>query len=150
MIFSNNMKYRRWRGGTFNGCLLRQQPRRKCSLIISGKKTHTTITICFCRRPQIEYEVLKDNNPEVIRHNAEFISNKDYHTPTNEILTSMLSKTKAGFILNYALCMWKKKLMAERNRKTHHALPADLACKAMEKPDAGTTKGNHLAYTSPG
>lgn len=52
---------------------------------------------------ETENAVLKDNNILVIKHNPEFITNKQVDTPTNRILTSLLSKERLQFILQYAI-----------------------------------------------
>ncbi|MDM1375233.1 type I restriction endonuclease [Myroides marinus] len=50
-----------------------------------------------------ELFILKDSNQIVIKDNIEFNTNKHYDTPTNRILTSMLSRERLSFILRYAL-----------------------------------------------
>ena len=50
-----------------------------------------------------ENEILKDNNLVVIKHNPEFITNKGDNTPTNRMLTSLFSKERLAFILQYAI-----------------------------------------------
>ncbi len=47
--------------------------------------------------------VLKDNNIMVIKNSPEYITNKFENTPTNRILTSLLSKERLQFILQYAI-----------------------------------------------
>lgn len=51
----------------------------------------------------IENQVLKDNNVVVIKDSPEYIINKQDNTPTNRILTSLLSKQRLQFILQYAI-----------------------------------------------
>lgn len=50
-----------------------------------------------------ENQVLKDNNIVVIKDSPEYIINKQDNTPTNRILTSLLSKERLQFILQYAI-----------------------------------------------
>ncbi|MDM1299855.1 type I restriction endonuclease subunit R [Empedobacter falsenii] len=50
-----------------------------------------------------ENKILKDNNLVVIKHNPEFITNKGDNTPTNRILTSLFSKERLAFILQFAI-----------------------------------------------
>ncbi|MGV0978422.1 type I restriction endonuclease subunit R [Empedobacter falsenii] len=50
-----------------------------------------------------ENKILKDNNLVVIKHNPEFIINKGDYTPTNRILTSLFSKERLAFILQFAI-----------------------------------------------
>src|SRR5690606_11051901 len=51
----------------------------------------------------LENKVLKDNNIMVIKNSPEYITNKQENTPTNRILTSLLSKERLQFILQYAI-----------------------------------------------
>lgn len=53
--------------------------------------------------PEKEIEILKDNNLYAIKDNPEYITNKHYDSPTNRILTSMLSRQRFAFILKYTL-----------------------------------------------
>lgn len=50
-----------------------------------------------------ESKVLKDNNLIVIKHNPEFITNKNENSHTNRILTSLFSKERLEFILQFAI-----------------------------------------------
>ncbi len=52
---------------------------------------------------QAENTVLKDNNLEVIKSNPKFITNKSPETPTNRLCTSLLSRDRLAFVLQYAL-----------------------------------------------
>jgi type I restriction enzyme, R subunit len=47
--------------------------------------------------------VLKDNNQQVIKHSPEFITNKNPNTPTNRILTSLLSRGRLEMLLRFAV-----------------------------------------------
>ncbi|MDM1548855.1 type I restriction endonuclease subunit R [Empedobacter falsenii] len=50
-----------------------------------------------------ELEILKDNNLYAIKDSPEYITNKHFDSPTNRILTSLLSRQRFAFILKYAL-----------------------------------------------
>ncbi len=52
---------------------------------------------------RIENEVLHDNNLNVIKHSPEFISNKSPGTPTNRLCSSLFSRERLSFLLQYAL-----------------------------------------------
>jgi type I restriction enzyme R subunit len=52
---------------------------------------------------EVENEVLQDNNLTAIKHSPEFLSNKSPHTPTHRICTSLLSRNRLSFLLQYAL-----------------------------------------------
>lgn len=52
---------------------------------------------------QQENEVLRDNNLQVIKHSPEFKTNKEPNTPTHRILTSLFSRERLQFLLQYAI-----------------------------------------------
>jgi len=51
----------------------------------------------------LENLILRDNNIVAIKNSQEFITNKHYDTPTNRVLTSLLSKERLAFILQFGL-----------------------------------------------
>lgn len=88
---------------------------------------------------EIENTVLKDNNLTVIKHSPEFISNKSPDTPTNRICTSLFSRDRLSFILQYALAY-----MHEVDGLHKHVMryPQLFATKAIEKKlNGGIRKG---------
>lgn len=87
----------------------------------------------------IENEVLRDNNLNVIKHSPEFISNKAPDTPTNRICTSLFSRERLAFLLQYALVYVNE---ADGLHKHVMRYPQLFATKAIErKLDAGVRKG---------
>lgn len=50
-----------------------------------------------------ELAILKDNNISVIKNSPEYITNKASNTPTNRILTSLFSRARLQFILQFAI-----------------------------------------------
>lgn len=87
----------------------------------------------------VENEVLRDNNLNVIKHSPEFISNKSPDTPTNRICTSLFSRDRLSFLLQYALVYVNE---ADGLHKHVMRYPQIFATKAIErKLDAGVRKG---------
>jgi len=87
----------------------------------------------------IENEVLKDNNLNVIKHSPEFLSNKSPDAPTNRICTSLFSRDRLAFLLQYALVYVNE---ADGLHKHVMRYPQLFATKAIEsKLDAGVRKG---------
>jgi type I restriction enzyme, R subunit len=87
----------------------------------------------------VENEVLKDNNLSVIKHSPEFISNKSPNTPTNRICTSLFSRERLAFLLQYAIVYVNE---ADGLRKHVMRYPQLFATRAIErKLDAGVRKG---------
>jgi type I restriction enzyme R subunit len=87
----------------------------------------------------IENAVLKDNNLNVIKHSPEFISNKSPDAPTNRICTSLFSKVRLSFVLQYALAY-----VSEADGLHKHVMryPQLFATKAIEKKlNEGIRKG---------
>ncbi len=73
--------------------------------------------------------VLKDNNLAVIKHNPEFLTNKDPNTPTNRLSTSLFSQERLAFILKYAIAYVKKSGGVEKHIMRY---PQIFATKAIE------------------
>ncbi len=88
---------------------------------------------------EIENEVLKDNSLNVIKHSPEFISNKSSDTPTNRICTSLFSRDRLSFLLQYAFAYVNE---ADGLHKHVMRYPQLFATKAIErKLHAGIRKG---------
>jgi len=87
----------------------------------------------------IEDEILRDNNLTVIKHSPEFLSNKSPDTPTNRICTSLFSRDRLSFLLQYALVYVDE---ADGLQKHVMRYPQLFATRAIEKAlDAGIRKG---------
>ena len=87
----------------------------------------------------VENEVLKDNNLSVIKYSPEFVSNKSPDTPTNRISTSLFSRDRLKFLLQYAFVY-----VRETDGLHKHVMryPQLFATKAIErKLDSGVRKG---------
>ncbi len=87
----------------------------------------------------LENFILKDNNLNVIKHSPEFVSNKSADTPTNRICTSLFSRERLKFILQYALAYVND---FDGIHKHVMRYPQLFATKAIEKKlDDGIRKG---------
>jgi len=87
----------------------------------------------------LEAFVLKDTNYPSIKNSDEYKTNKNPDSPTNRILTSLLSKERLKFVLQYALVYVK-----ETNGLQKHIMryPQLFATKAIEVHlDKGKKKG---------
>ena len=65
-----------------------------------------------------EKQILQHRNCVVIKNLPEYNTNKDINTPTNRILTSMLSKERFLFLLRYGFAYVDKKIELEDGSKT--------------------------------
>lgn len=92
---------------------------------------------------ELENSLLKDNNLSVIKHNPEFIMNKDERTPTNRILSSLFSKERLAFVLQFAIAYVEDEVDGKIARQKHiMRYPQIFATKAIEaKLEAGQDKG---------
>lgn len=78
----------------------------------------------------LENQVLKDNNLLTIKYSPEFITNKQYHSPTNRLLTSLFSRERFAMLLKYGIAY-----VQETNELEKHIMryPQFFATKAIEK-----------------
>lgn len=90
-----------------------------------------------------ENELLKDNNLIVIKNSPEYITNKQPNTPTNRILTSLFSKERLKFILQYAIVYVEEEVTGKVAYQKHiMRYPQLFATQAIAtKIDAGQNKG---------
>lgn len=90
-----------------------------------------------------ENTLLKDNNLMVIKHSPEYITNKQYNTPTNLILTSLVSKERLKFILKYAIAYVEDENEGKISYQKHiMRYPQLFATQAIAtKLDQGQNKG---------
>ena len=90
-----------------------------------------------------ENELLKDNNLIVIKNSPEYITNKQSNTPTNRILTSLFSKERLKFILQYAIVYVEEEVTGKVMYQKHiMRYPQLFATQAIAtKIDTGQNKG---------
>jgi type I restriction enzyme R subunit len=87
----------------------------------------------------LEDTVLRDNNLEVIKHNPEFITNKNPDSPTNRLSTSLFSRDRLAFVLDYAIAYVKE---SQGMQKHIMRYPQIFATKAIaQKLSEGKRKG---------
>lgn len=87
----------------------------------------------------VEDFLLKDTNYISVKNSPEYITNKNPDSPTNRILTSMLSKDRLKFILQYAFAYVKETTGLQKHIMRY---PQLFATKAIEtKLDEGIRKG---------
>ncbi|WBX97035.1 type I restriction endonuclease subunit R [Chryseobacterium gambrini] len=90
-----------------------------------------------------ELEILRDNNLVVIKHNPDFITNKNENSPTNRILTSLFSKERLKFILQFAIAYVEEEDNGKPVPQKHiMRYPQIFATQAIAaKIDSGQNKG---------
>lgn len=88
---------------------------------------------------QQENDVLRDNNLQVIKHSPEFKTNKEPNTPTHRILTSLFSKERFRFMLQYAIAYVQEESGLQKHIMRYPQLFATKAIAA--KLSTGQRKG---------
>ncbi|WP_425421308.1 type I restriction endonuclease subunit R [Phaeodactylibacter xiamenensis] len=89
--------------------------------------------------PEVETFLLKDTNYISVKNSPEYQTNKNPDSYTNRILTSMLSKDRLKFILQYAFAYVKEHTGLQKHIMRY---PQLFATKAIEeKLNAGIKKG---------
>ena len=140
LVFSNNMEYQNGSPqpieGAFYASASYDQPHfnyfREEEQLDLGK-------LLADEDDSIENAVLQDTNLNVIKHNPEFLTNKSAEAPTNRICTSLFSKDRLCFLLQYSLAY-----VQEHDGLYKHVMryPQLFATKAIEKTlDKGIKKG---------
>lgn len=108
MIFSNNMEYDSDAVAPIQGAFYASSSYNESIFNYFREEREAELAgLLTDGDDNLENLILKDNNLEVIKYNPEFITNKQPGTPTNRILTSMVSTDRLAFILKYALAYVK-------------------------------------------
>lgn len=140
MVFSNNMEYDDGTPQPIEGAFYASPSYDAPSFNYFREEETLNLTDLLADEDDaLENEVLRDNNLNVIKHSPEFISNKSPNTPTNRICTSLFSRDRLSFLLQYALVYVNE---ADGLHKHVMRYPQLFATKAIErKLDAGVRKG---------
>jgi len=108
MVFSNNMEYDNESSEPIQGAFYATTSYKKPKFNYFREEDSFDLeSILKPFDESIEDFVLQDNNLNVIKHNPEFIINKSPNTPTNRLSTSLFSKDRLKFILQYAIAYVK-------------------------------------------
>lgn len=140
MVFSNNMEYDSESPLPIQGAFYASASYQSHDFNFFREEESLDLSRVLSPESEaIENYVLKDNNFPMIKHNLEFITNKSPDTPTNKLLTSLFSRERLQFILQYSLAYvkeesgWRKHIMR---------YPQMFATKAIAKSlDKGIKKG---------
>lgn len=144
MIFSNNMEYEDGVIEPVQGAYYATSAYYDLQFNYFREEENLNLTTLLTKESETtENLILKDNNVEVIKHSPEFQTNKHYNTPTNRILTSMLSRERLAFILNYAITYVEEERDGMKVIQKHiMRYPQMFATKAIEqKLNEGVKKG---------
>ena len=139
MIFSNNMEYDESSAlpieGAFYATASYQKPKFNYFREEEEFEENTLNLISEID----ELRVLKDNNLLSIKSSPEFVNNKSINTPTNRILTSLVSKDRLAFLFEFSLAYVNGKDGIQKHIMRY---PQLFATKAIQKTLAkGIRKG---------
>ncbi|MDC1179229.1 DEAD/DEAH box helicase family protein [Candidatus Pelagibacter ubique] len=140
MIFSNNMEYDESSPHPVEGAFYASSSYNKTKFNYFREELEFNLdTMLLPISENDELSVLKDNNLISIKNSPEFEKNKNPDTPTNRICTSLLSRERLGFILEFAFAYVEKE---EGLQKHIMRYPQFFASKAITKKlDSGVKNG---------
>lgn len=145
MIFSNNMEYEDGVVEPIMGAYYGTPSKEDVHFNYFREEENLDLTRLLQPENQdLENLILKDNNIVAIKHTDEFITNKDYNKPTNRILTSLLSKERLAFILQYTIAYLDEEKADGTKEIQKHIMryPQIFATKAIaRKLDEDVKKG---------
>ncbi len=144
MVFSNNMEYIDGVIEPVQGAYYATSAYKDLLFNYFREEEDINVTDLLAEADDdIENAILKDNNVEVLKSSPEFQTNKHYNTPTNRILTSLLSEERLAFMLNYAIAYVEEEVNGVKEIQKHiMRYPQVFATKAIvQKLDKGITKG---------
>jgi type I restriction enzyme R subunit len=144
MLFSNNMPYEDGVIEPLQGAYYATSAYADLQFNYFREEENLNLTTLLApENDEVENLVLKDNNIIAIKHSPEFITNKHYNSPTNTLLTSLLSKDRLAFILKYAITYVDEEVKGNIVTQKHiMRYPQMFATKAIEqKLNEGIKKG---------
>lgn len=140
MVFSNNMEYDSDDIDTVQGVFYASPSYHKPVFnYFREEETFNLDSLLLPENDNIENEILKDNNLVIIKHSPEFLTNKNPNSPTNRVSTSLFSKDRLSFVLQYAIAYVNESTGIQKHIMRY---PQLFATKAIEnKLNEGTRKG---------
>jgi type I restriction enzyme, R subunit len=144
MIFSNNMPYEDGVIEPVQGAYYATAAYKDLHFNYFREEENLNLTMLLAKEnPETENLILKDNNAEVLKHSPEFKTNKDYNTPTNHLLTSLLCRERLAFVLNYGIAYVEDENTGKKEVHKHiMRYPQLFATRAIERElNKGITKG---------
>ncbi|MGZ8946701.1 MAG: type I restriction endonuclease, partial [Methylococcaceae bacterium] len=140
MVFSNNMEYDNETSQPIEGAFYASPSYYKPLFNYFREEEQFDLsTILNAEDDDLENAVLKDNNLSIIKNSPEFVTNKNPDSPTNRICTSLFSRERLAFILQYAIAYVNE---TDGIQKHIMRYPQLFATKAIEqKLTEGIRKG---------
>lgn len=140
MMFSNNMEYDNESpeplAGAFYATSTYQEP---CFNFFREPEEFDLSKLLSPECEQTENAVLSDNKLASIKYSTEFATNKDPHTPTHRLCSSLFSRERLAFLLRFGLAYVRTNHSYEKHIMRY---PQIFATKAIESTIAsGARKG---------
>mgnify|MGYP001016894369 CR=1 FL=1 len=101
LIFTNNMEYDNESTEPIQGAFYATTSYNDTNFNYFREEDPSIFAISSEDNEETENFILKDNNLNSIKHSPEFLTNKNPNSPTNRLLTSMLSKERFQMLLQY-------------------------------------------------
>lgn len=139
MIFSNNMEYDTENLTPIQGAFYATTSYKKASFNCFREEALDFQDSKLLINDTDEDFILNDTNLLTIKHSAEFETNKNPSTPTNRILSSMVSKERLAFILQYGISYAQNFDGIEKHIMRYPQIFASLAIR--KRISAGQKKG---------
>ncbi|PKK36875.1 restriction endonuclease subunit R [Siphonobacter sp. SORGH_AS_0500] len=144
MLFSNNMEYEDGVTDPVMGAYYGTPS--KTGVLFNYFREEEILNLTHLLKPEdteLENLVLKDNNIVAIKHTDEFKTNKHFDTPTNRLLTSLLSRERLAFFLQFGIAYVEDDKDGKLELQKHiMRYPQFFATKALaQKLDGGTKQG---------
>jgi type I restriction enzyme, R subunit len=139
MIFSNNMEYDTENLTPIQGAFYATTSHTKASFNCFREETLDFNNLQILSSEVDEDFILTDTNLITIKHSPEFDTNKNPETPTNKILSSMVSKERLSFILQYGITYAQTFHGIEKHIMRYPQVFASLAMR--QKISEGQRKG---------
>lgn len=140
MVFSNNMEYDNITASPIQGAFYGTPSYKEVKFNFFREEEKFDLDkILKPEDDDLENFILQDNNYPVIKNSPEFITNKNLNSPTNRLLTSLFSKDRLSFMLQYSIAYVKGQRGLEKHIMRY---PQIFATKAISQTlDNGTRKG---------
>ena len=140
LVFSNNMEYDIESIEPVQGAFYSSTSFNSANFNCFREEENFDLsTLLMPEDDELENFILKDNNLSAIKYSPEFITNKEPNSPTNRILTSLLSKSRLAMLLKYSIAYVQEEKGLEKHIMRY---PQLFATKAIEnKLNEGITKG---------
>ncbi|NJC25809.1 type I restriction endonuclease subunit R [Neolewinella antarctica] len=139
MIFSNNMEYDDSTSAILQGAFYAAPAYGKPVFNYFREEEDTDWMVGPEPSDELENQVLKDVNYQTLKHSPDFLLSKAPGTPTNRILTSLLSRDRLEFLLKYAFAYVRESSGLQKHVMRY---PQLFATRAIgKKLTAGVKKG---------